>query len=85
MASDLFDAFFHAATGHPPYDCQRHLATDTPPGAAGHRVCLRVAVTLLVVQKGCFAIDKLQRRGLFFRCYLLPAGPAARPPAGFCF
>jgi CRISPR-associated endonuclease/helicase Cas3 len=41
MASDSFHAFFHAATGHPPYDYQRRLASEpvqsrlihTPTGA----------------------------------------------------
>jgi CRISPR-associated endonuclease/helicase Cas3 len=28
MASHSFDAFFHAATGHPPYDFQRRLASE---------------------------------------------------------
>ena len=28
MASDSFDAFFHAASGHPPYDHQRRLASE---------------------------------------------------------
>ena len=35
MASHLFDAFFLAATGHSPYDYQRRLATDSPPGSGG--------------------------------------------------
>jgi hypothetical protein len=37
MASHLFDAFFLAATGHSPYDYQRRLATDSPPGQEGAR------------------------------------------------
>jgi hypothetical protein len=34
---------------------------------------------------GALALDKPQRFGLPFLCYLLPVGSAVRPPAGFCF
>jgi len=49
MAPDSFDAFFHAATGHPPYDYQRRLATDSPPDSGGgHGVVVRGFRSLLV-------------------------------------
>jgi CRISPR-associated endonuclease/helicase Cas3 len=54
MASDSFDAFFHVAAGHPPYNYQRRLATDSPPGSGGGQgvVVERVGCHMIHIRTG---------------------------------